>query len=158
MNERATTFETFTLERTYDASPEQVFAAWATPAAKARWFSGPKEGWKSRLREMDFTVGGLERLVGEWENGMISDYQAVYHDIVPGERIVYSYAMDLNGQRISVSLATIEIRRADAGTQLVVTEQGVFLDGYDHPGQRQHGTSSLLDALERALRREGAKA
>ncbi len=157
MSERATTFETFTLERTFEAGLDQVFAAWSTPAAKARWFSGPKDGWKSRLREMDFTVGGLERLVGEWENGMISDFQAVYHDIVPSQRIVYSYAMDINGQRISVSLATIEFKSVDEGTRLVMTEQGVFLDGYDHPGQRAHGTSSLLDALERALKREGAR-
>ena len=76
MNSRSTTFESFTLERTYDLSPERVFEAWSTVAAKARWFAGPKESWKQRLREMDFTVGGLERLVGEWENGQVSDFQA----------------------------------------------------------------------------------
>jgi uncharacterized protein YndB with AHSA1/START domain len=34
----------FVIERTYAASPAQVFAAWADPAVKARWFIGP-EGW-----------------------------------------------------------------------------------------------------------------
>ncbi len=158
MNTNSTSFETFTLERTYDATPERVFAAWSTAQAKARWFTGPKEGWRLRLRELDFTVGGTERLVGEWENGQVSDYQAVYHDIVPEQRIVYSYGMHLDGQRISVSLATVEFSLADPGTKLVLTEQGVFLDGYDHPGQRAQGTSSLLDALGRALQREETRA
>ena len=157
MNSRSTTFESFTLERTYDLFPERVFEAWSTVAAKARWFAGPKESWKQRLREMDFTVGGLERLVGEWENGQVSDFQAYYHDIVPNERIVYSYGMHLDGQRISVSLATIEFTRADSGTRLVITEQGVFLDGYEHPGQRATGTASLLDALGRALQRQSTR-
>ena len=156
MNSRSTTFESFTLERIYDATPERVFEAWSTPAAKARWFAGPKDGWKLRLREMDFSVGGLERLVGEWENGQVSDYQAVYHDIVPNERIIYSYGMHLDGQRISVSLATILFQKAEAGTRLVMSEQGVFLDGYEHPGQRATGTTSLLDALDRSLRRQMA--
>ena len=30
---------TFALERTYPSSPAQVFAAWADPAVKARWFA-----------------------------------------------------------------------------------------------------------------------
>jgi uncharacterized protein YndB with AHSA1/START domain len=32
---------TFAIERTFEATPAQVFAAWADPAAKARWFVGP---------------------------------------------------------------------------------------------------------------------
>ena len=43
MSERATTFETFTVERIYEFTPDKVFAAWAGPKTKARWFAGPKE-------------------------------------------------------------------------------------------------------------------
>ena len=38
MSERSTEHSTFVVERTYPASPARVFAAWADPAAKARWF------------------------------------------------------------------------------------------------------------------------
>ena len=153
MNRRSTTFETFTLERLFSAPPKDVFEAWATPSAKARWFAGPKDEWKLKLREMDFTPGGSERLVGEWRNGQVSDYRIHYHDIVPEERIIYSYAMHLDGQRISVSLVTVVFQTEGTGTRLVITEQGVFLDGYNHPGQREQGTNSLLDALVRSVER-----
>jgi len=39
-----------------------------------------------------------------------------------------------------------------AGTRLVLTEQGAYLDGHDTSAQRQHGTGELLDALGAALR------
>jgi len=36
---------------------------------------------------------------------------------------------------------------------LMVTEQGAFLDGFDSPDQREHGTGELLNALGRELER-----
>ena len=61
--------------------------------------------------------------------------------------------MDLDGQRISVSLATIEFKPAGKGTKLIFTEQGAFLDGYDNVAGREHGTRELLDSLGRELER-----
>ena len=52
---------------------------------------------------------------------------------------------------ISVSLATFELKPAAVGTRLVMTEQGVFLDGYDDAGSREHGSNFLLDALGKSL-------
>jgi uncharacterized protein YndB with AHSA1/START domain len=55
--------------------------------------------------------------------------------------------MTMNGQRISVSVATFEFFPDDAGTRLVLTEQGAYLDGLDTSEQREAGTRGLLDAL-----------
>jgi hypothetical protein len=66
--------------------------------------------------------------------------------------------MHLDDKRISVSLATVELKPAGAGTRLIYTEQGAFLDGYDDAGSREHGTRALLDNLDAALRRESASA
>lgn len=79
--------------------------------------------------------------------------ERTYQDIVPDERIVYTYEMHLDDVRISVSLATVEFRPAEAGTRLVYTEQGAFLDGLDAPAQREQGTGSLFDALAAELGR-----
>jgi uncharacterized protein YndB with AHSA1/START domain len=89
---------------------------------------------------------------------MVSTFDAVYHDIVPDERIVYTYTMLLDDKKISVSLATVEVKSAGKGTRLVVTEQGVFLDGYEDKGSREHGTGWLIDKLGESLKSETAAA
>ncbi len=151
MTARSVDHGTVVIERTYPAPPSRVFAAWADPAAKARWFVGP-EGWKELQREADFRVGGHERLRGIFPGGRTSDFDARYHDIVPDERIVYSYGMHVDGKRISVSLATVELTPAGGGTRLTFTEQAVFLDGYDGAAGREQGTGMLLDQLGASLR------
>ncbi len=46
MSERNTKHDTFVIERNFPQAPERVFNAFADPAAKARWFSGPPDQWK----------------------------------------------------------------------------------------------------------------
>ena len=157
MTARSVTHATFAVERTYNASPARVFAAWADPAAKARWFAGPDE-WGTAEHELDFRVGGREISRGGPPGGPVHTYDARYYDIVPDQRIICTYDMHLDDKRISVSLATVEFKPAGAGTRLIFTEQGAFLDGHDTPVAREHGTRELLDALDAALRREPASA
>jgi uncharacterized protein YndB with AHSA1/START domain len=59
--------------------------------------------------------------------------------------------MAADGQRLSVSVATVQFLNQGASTRLVLTEQGVFLDGRDTAAQREEGTRGLLDALARLL-------
>jgi len=152
MTERSATHGTFAIERVYDAAPARVFKAWADPAAKARWFVGAA-GWQFIERSIDFKVGGKERLSGRHGTGTVSTFDGYYHDIVPDQRILYSYDMHLDERHISASLATVELKAEGAGTRLVFTEQAVFLDGYDDAGRRQRGTSVLLDQLGAELQR-----
>jgi uncharacterized protein YndB with AHSA1/START domain len=153
MSERSAVHDTFAIERTYDAPRERVYNAWADAEAKLRWFTGPNE-WTQSEREFDFRVGGRERLSVGPAGGPVHHFDAVYQDIVPDERIVYTYDMYMDDQRISVSLATIEFKPEGDGTRLILTEQGVFLDGADYPEQRRQGTGKLLEMLEAELRRE----
>lgn len=150
MPDRSVTHATFVIERRYPAKVENVFHALADPAAKRKWFGGPDDWGQSKF-EMDFRVGGREINAGGPKGGPIHAFNAIYQDIVPNERIIYSYDMHLDETRISVSLATIELRPEKGGTLLVFTEQGAFLDGYDDAGSRERGTRDLLDALGASL-------
>jgi uncharacterized protein YndB with AHSA1/START domain len=151
--ESKTEHASFTLEKHYDAPTALVFKAFADREAKSRWFGGGGE-WELMAREFDFRVGGREQLMGKWKSGMVSAFDAVYHDIVPEQRIVYAYDMHLDGRHISVSLATILFAPDGAGTKLTVTEQGAFLDGYDDAGSRERGTRGLLDRIADSLKDE----
>ncbi len=140
----------FSLERTYLAPPARVFHALADPDAKARWFSGGS-GYTVLERHMDVRPGGRERVQGRWASGTISTFDATYHDVVPDQRLVYAYEMHQDDRKISVSLATVELKPAGTGTRIVITEQGAFLDGYDDAGSREKGTGFLLDRLGASL-------
>jgi uncharacterized protein YndB with AHSA1/START domain len=148
---RSVVHATFCIERDYPASRAQVFKALTDPAAKAKWFAGG-DGYSVLAREMDARPGGREHLKGRWESGVVTTFDAVYYDVVPDERIVYSYEMHLDDRKISVSLATFELKPAGAGTRLVMTEQGAYLDGHDDAGSRERGSRFLLEALGNSLK------
>jgi uncharacterized protein YndB with AHSA1/START domain len=149
MSQRSAEHATFVIERSYDAPPQRVFRAWSEPTLKARWF-GPKT-LPEDGRSMEFKVGGLEHFRITTPSGETYSYDAVYQDIVADVRIVYSYDMHRDDDRISVSVSTVEFEAAGEGTKLRYTEQGVFLDGHDKPALREEGTAELLSALGDAL-------
>jgi uncharacterized protein YndB with AHSA1/START domain len=150
MTKRSTTHATFVIERDFKAPPAKVFDAFANPQSKAKWFGGPDE-WEKSNHKLDFRVGGKESVSGGPPGGTVHHYTAEYWDIVPNERIVSSYEMHMDARRISVSLATMEFKTNASGTRFVLTEQGVFLDGYDDAGERERGTRELLAQLETYL-------
>lgn len=151
MNIRSVVHASFHLERTYDAPVARVWRALTDETAKAKWFSGTPGRWELLERHMDVRVGGTERVKGRWEGGVVSTFDATYHDVIAEERLVYSYVMHLDAKKISVSLATMQVKAEGSRTTLMVTEQGAFLDGYDDAGSREHGTGFLLDALGASL-------
>lgn len=150
MTKRSVVHASFTLERVYKAPRTLVFSAFADAEKKKQWFGGLQpEG-----ATLDFRIGGREHSASEFAaHGTTTHfrYDATYYDIVENERIVYAYVMDMNGQRISVSVATIEFTDAEGGTRLKLTEQGAFLDGLDEPKIREGGTAGMLDALARLV-------
>ena len=100
---------------------------------------------------MDVRVGGREIAKGRWASGLVTTFEAVYLDVVPNARLVYVYTLHLDDRKISVSLATVEIHAAPGGSRLTVTEDGVFLDGYDDAGKREHVTRELVERIARTL-------
>ena len=145
MTQRNTTHATFVIERDLAHPPAKVFAAYADPKKKAKWFGGPPE-WNSE-HKLDFRIGGKEVSSVGTRGGVVHTMNGEYWDIVENERIVMSYDLHLDATRISVSLGTTEIKPNGAGSKLIYTEQGAYLDGYDDAGQREHGTKELLNQL-----------
>lgn len=150
MSGRSVEHASFVVERKYEALPVRAFAAWADREAKARWYVD-----SDAHLELDFRVGGRERSQGIAPDGRAYSYNALFQDIVPAERIVYTYEMILDETRISVSLATVEFMLVgDGHTHLVFTEQAAFLDDHESRARRAEGMGGLLDALGEELQSE----
>ena len=157
MTERSAVHADFTIERRYEASLARVFAAFADPVAKRRWSACHDEDGLGEY-SLDFREGGFETMRGAPGPDGIYAMRAIYHEIVPQQRIVYSYEMLRDDLRLSVSLVTLEFRGESTGTRLVFTEQAVFLDGHDSPQAREQGTGIGFDRLAEELAREAASA
>lgn len=157
MTARSITHGSFTLERRWKTTPARVYKALSDEATKQKWFN-PPETWNKDIHHMDFRVGGIETSVGGPPGGQVHSFKAIYQDIVPNERIIYTYEMHLDDVRISVSLTSFEIKPDGDHTILVMTEHGAFLDGFAGDGNdiRREGTAGLLDQLGAHLAREGA--
>jgi uncharacterized protein YndB with AHSA1/START domain len=153
MTDRVVTHATFSLERHYAPSPARVFAAWADPEAKARWFAGPDS-----RHELDFRVGGREVNRGRHDGGQVLTFESWYRDIVSDERIVYTSTLSAGEELATVSLTTVEFHpAAEGGTRLLLTEQGTFLNGREEPSWREQGTCEWLDALGAELPRKSGR-
>lgn len=141
------THATFTIERILNAAPARVFAAYATLEARMAWFKAPGD-IETLDRDFDFRVGGVERFRARWPSGMVSDFQAVFHDIVQDQRIVLIYDLFHNADKLSVSLQTIDLQPEGDRTRLLHTEQGAYFSGGPEAAQgREHGTAWHVDNL-----------
>ena len=154
--ESTTINDTFVIERDFPHPPDRVFAAFAEPARKRRWYA---EGDRDILEfAMDFSVGGNDRLHYRFSAphpiaGSEIVNEASYADIVPGRRIIATAKMSLDGMPIMISLLTFEFLPSATGTDLLLTNQSTFTDWPQGAEMIQQGWKTLLDHLEKELAR-----
>jgi uncharacterized protein YndB with AHSA1/START domain len=141
---------TFVIDRSYPQPPARVYAAFAQPAQKRRWYA---EGdHEIQEFELDFRAGGSERFRYRFKEGhQLAGSEILnetgYQDIAPDERIVLTTRMTLNGKVILVQLVTLEFLSSGEGTELTLTNQGTFMDWPGGAEMIEAGWRSLLDRL-----------
>ena len=132
-----------TLKRRLNAPPAKVFAAWTQPAQIARWFgpAGTVEG--SVTAEMDVRVGGRFRasftLGGEYH-----EVGGVYREVVPDEKLVFTWAWHTTPER--ESLVSVTLKPEGDGT-LMTLHHEQFFDQAARDGH-EGGWTGSLDKLE----------
>jgi uncharacterized protein YndB with AHSA1/START domain len=153
-SEPATIHDTFVVERNYPQPPQRVFGAFAESDRKRRWYAEGDHDIKEFA--LDFRIGGSERFQYRFRDGHpIAGSEIVnesgFHDIVPDQRIVVTQKMTLNGKPISVTLVTLEFLPSGTGTDLVLTNQGTYVDWPDGAKMLQHGWTELFERLGKYL-------
>jgi len=138
------------LVRTFHATPQDVYAAWTTPAAVKQFFV-PREGMTIPVADMDVRVGGSYRIVMKSPDGVSHIAVGVFKEVVPGQRLVYTWSRpegegcDGSGAPIQDTLITIEFRAKGSGTEMTFTHD-LFPDTKSRDAH-QNGWSSILDRL-----------
>jgi len=134
-----------TLKRRLNAAPEKVYAAWTQAEQIAKWF-GP-EGIETLRAEADARVGGRFRILMRGPDGEDHDVSGVYREVVPGQKLVFTWAWRSTPER--ESLVTILIKPDGGGSLLTLTHEQFF----DAPARDRHasGWAGCLDKLEKYL-------
>jgi uncharacterized protein YndB with AHSA1/START domain len=132
-----------TLKRRLNAPPERVYAAWTDPEKLKRWF-GPEEIETLRA-EADARVGGRFRIVMLGTDGEEHDVSGVYREVVPNEKIVFTWAWRSTPER--ESLVTVVIKPEGAGSLLTLVHEQFFDEAARD--RHEHGWIGCLDKLER---------
>lgn len=143
MSTTAATKPSLTLKRRINAPPAKVFDAWTDPQKVMRWM-GP-EGVVGVNCEADPRVGGRYRWIMRSPDGETHDVSGVYREVVPNEKLVFTWAWKSTPER--KSLVTITLKPDGDGTLLTLTHEQFFDE--DARDRHQHGWTGSLDKLEK---------
>jgi len=144
---RADIKPSLTLKRRLHAPAAKVYGAWTEPKKLAHWF-GPSQTVPGSVRaEMDVRFVGLFRVSFNTENGERHEVGGVYREVVPNEKLVFTWAWHTTPER--ESLVTVLIRSEGEGAMLTLTHEQ-FFDEAARDGHRRFWTGTM-DKLERYL-------
>jgi len=142
------------LERTYDASPEEVFDAWTNPEVLRRWWSA-QPSWQTPVADVDLRVGGGYRLsMEDPESGARHTVVGEYREIRRPELLVYSWRWELDaGGTGHESTVTVRFLPEGRRTNVVLVHSG--LEDAASAGRHATGwTACMANLAEQAI--EGA--
>ena len=137
-----------TLTRRFRARPEKVWSAWTDPEKLIAWFCTAKAKPGSFRAKLDVRVGGSYRISFDMQDsGEYSEVGGVYRDVVPNERLVFSWAWHSTPER--ESLVTVSIKPDRAGALMVFNHEQFF----DETARDNHakGWTELFAQLEQIL-------
>jgi uncharacterized protein YndB with AHSA1/START domain len=132
------------LKRRLAASPEEVYAAWTDPAKLKQWFR-PNSGPVLPGTALDVREGGQYTIVVRAEDGGEHRVGGIYREVVPGRKLVFTWASDCAPE--GESLVTVLIRPEGEGSILTLIHEQ-FVDEKSRD-RHEHGWTGCLDKLER---------
>ena len=141
---------TVRLHRVFATKPEKIFRAFLDADAMAKWL--PPYGFTCKVHHFEPKVGGTFKMsFTNFTTNTGHSFGGEYLEIVPNERIIYTYVMHIDGKFLSASVATVTFEKQGNGCKLVLAESGAYAPIFpgDQNKMRKNGTEDLLDALGR---------
>ena len=137
------------LTRVFDAPREVVFEAHSSCEHMSKWW-GPRK-YEFASCEIDFRQGGEWRIVHRGPDGEEYGFHGEYREIVPPERIVWTF--EFEGMPGHVSVETLSLEEHDGKTTLTATSVYDTVeerDGMLESGM-ESGAAESMDRLDEYL-------
>ena len=111
--------DTFTITRTFAASPEAVYDAWVTPEHFSVWFGTPAIPVPLDTLVMDVRVGGRWTAVMHLPDGSTKDWEGEYRELDRPSRLSLTLT-DQPGEDAGEPIV-IEFAEVEGGTEMTFT-------------------------------------
>ena len=123
------------ITRVFDAPRELVYRTYTDPTMVPKWW-GPR-GVTTVVEKMDVRFGGTWRYIHQ-APGVEYSFKGVYHEVIPNERLVYTFEFEPLPGHILLETITFE----DQDGKTLLTDKSVFQTVADRDGMVQSGMES----------------
>lgn len=138
------------LSRTFDATPEAVYALWTSPEQFSVWFGTEAVTVPLDTLSLDVRVGGSWRAVMELPDGNAISWEGVYTEVVPPTRLAFTMT-DEPGTDPGAPV-TVDVAATQDGTRMTLTQaRGDFSD--EQVAAVTAGYGGFFDAMDALLTR-----
>jgi uncharacterized protein YndB with AHSA1/START domain/DNA-binding HxlR family transcriptional regulator len=134
------------IERTFDASAEEVFDAWTSPEVMRRWFHCFQD-WETPEVEVDLRVGGKVRVVMRRPDGGDAGMGGEYRVIDRPNRLVMTWTFD--DYPDNEQLIELTFSESEGSTTVVMINSRISTDG--RRDAQDMGWYGCFIELQRAL-------
>lgn len=134
------------IERTFDASAEDVFDAWTSEEVIGRWFR-PREGWQEADAEVDLRVGGRIRVLMRAADGDRVGAGGEYTLIERPHRLAFTWTFDDDPS--NQQLIELEFTEREGATTVLFVNSGI--SEAERRDSQYEGWSTCLDEMGRVL-------
>ncbi len=150
MNEATLIHDSITIERTINASAQQVFNAWADPIARSKW-GPPSDDEAIEFLETDFRVGGKDVHLCGQKGDLHFRVDTIYYDIQEPSCLLFTERVSRGDHLLCVSLITAQFSESGAATKIDLTVQVASFVGENMIVGTRGGWKSALDNLGKYL-------
>ena len=144
------------MTRVFDASRDLVFEAHSSAEHVSRWW-GPRK-YEVVSTEYDFRPGGKWRILHRGPDGDEHGFRGEFREIVPPERIVWTF--EYEGAPGQIAVETMTLEEHDGKTTLTTVSDAGSKEARDAvlESGMQEGAAETFDRLDEYLEILGARA
>jgi uncharacterized protein YndB with AHSA1/START domain len=138
------------LERTYDATAEEVFDAWTSPDVLRRWWVAD-QSWRTPVADVDLRPGGRYRLsMEDPASGAVHTVGGEYLEVERPVRLVYTWQWEVQPDE-TAHVSTVTVRFVGDGESTTVVLEHSGLESPESRDRHGHGWKACLESLERRV-------